>query len=100
MAKSTKRRRLKTHRSTFVNAPELREVIEAKSVEGYVVEFVFDDLTRGRIDLRKYLGKGIFRILLNHKKFRNFKVDAELGTIAWPNGADIAPDTLYREIIN
>ena len=27
--------------------------------------------------------------------FRLVKVDDELGTIAWPNGADIDPDVLY-----
>jgi len=51
------------------------------------------------VDLRKYLGKGIFKELLNKKKFRQMKVDAELGTICWPNGADIAPDRLYSEAI-
>ena len=72
-----------------------REVIEAKIIKGYCVELVFDDLKKGTIDFRKYLGRGIFKELLDLKKFRQMKVDAELGTIFWPNGADIAPDRLY-----
>jgi len=76
-----------------------REVIEAKVVKDYTVAVVFDDLKKGIVDLHKYLGKGIFKELLDKKKFRQMKVDAELGTICWPNGADIAPDRLYSEIL-
>lgn len=75
-----------------------REIIDAKIIKDYVVELVFDDLKKGVVDLHKFLGRGIFKELLDKKKFRQLKVDAELGTICWPNGADIAPDTLYGEI--
>ena len=74
-----------------------REVIEARVIRDFIVEVVFDDLKKGVVDLRRYLGRGIFRELLDKKKFRRMKVDAELGTICWPNGADIAPDTLYSQ---
>lgn len=74
-----------------------REVIEAKIIKGYTVELVFDDLKKGVVDLRRYLDRGIFKELLDKRKFRRMKVDAELGTICWPNGADIAPDTLYSQ---
>lgn len=76
-----------------------REIIEAKIIKDYTVELTFDDLKKGVVNLRKFLGKGIFKELLDKKKFRQMKVDAELGTICWPNGADIAPDTLYSEIV-
>ena len=76
-----------------------REVISARIIKNYVVELVFDDLKKGIIDLRQYLGKGIFKKLLDQKEFGKMKVNAELGTICWPNGADIAPDTLYVDII-
>lgn len=82
-----------------MNESDLREVIEVKIVREYIVELVFDDLTRGKIDLRPFLGKGIFKDLLDKKVFNQIKVDVELGTICWPNGADIAPDTLYREVV-
>lgn len=74
-----------------------REVIEARVIRDFTVEVVFDDLRKGVVDLRRYLGRGIFKELLDKKKFRRMKVDAELGTICWPNGADIAPDTLYSQ---
>ena len=77
-----------------------KDVIEARIIKDYTVEVIFDDLKKVVIDLRKYLGRGIFKELLDKKKFRRMKVDAELGTICWPNGADIAPDTLYSEIKN
>ncbi len=79
---------------------EIHEVIEAKPIKDYIVECVFDDLRKGRVDLKRYLGRGIFKNLLDKRKFKQFKVDAELGTIAWPNGADIAPETLYDDTFN
>ena len=51
----------------------IHEVIEAKSLGKYAVEFVFDDLRRGRVDLKKYLGKGIFKELLKKNKFKQYK---------------------------
>jgi hypothetical protein len=74
-----------------------REVIDARIIKGYTVEITFDDFKKKVVDLRKFLGKGIFAELLDIKKFRQMRVDAELGTICWPNGADIAPDRLYTE---
>ena len=79
---------------------EIHEIIDAKLVKGYTVEIVFDDLKKGCIDLRKYLGRGVFKDLVNKKNFNQLRVDAELGTICWPNGADIAPEVLYDDVIN
>lgn len=75
------------------------EIINAKFIKNYTVEVVFNNGKKGSVDLQKYLNKGILKELLDKKKFKRFKVDKELGTIVWGNGADIAPETLYAEIM-
>ena len=77
---------------------EIREIIKAKYIEPYTVELVFDDRKKGRVDLRPYLNKGILKELQDKRLFKRFTVHKELGTIVWENGADIAPETLYRKI--
>jgi hypothetical protein len=36
--------------------------------------------------------------LKDGREFAKVRVDPELGTIVWPNGADLDPDVLYAEI--
>jgi len=38
---------------------------------------------------------GVFSDLTDDNYFKQVRVDPELGTIVWPNGADICPDVLY-----
>jgi len=73
-------------------------VKRAKHVRDYLVEFTFTDESVRRIDLKKYLVGPIFEPLKEIDAFKRFKVDRELGTIVWPNGADIDPDVLYLNL--
>jgi len=66
---------------------------------GYVYSLRFDDGLEGEIDFSEYLRRGpVFEALANPDFFQ--KAYLEAGTIAWPNGVDIAPETLYDKIQN
>ena len=62
----------------------------------YVYHIVFDDGTHGEIDFSPYVKRGkIFQPLADPVFFRQARIEG--GTIAWPNGLDIAPETLYEQ---
>ena len=68
-------------------------VIRAEYKHGYQIHLTFDDGVAGTVDFRAWLDGPIFEALLDTEYFRQFQLDG--GTVAWPNGADIAPETLY-----
>ena len=71
-------------------------VIEARYVRHHTVWIRFKDGNEGEVDLSSELWGPVFEPLKDIQYFRSFKV-AEYGTIAWPNGADIAPEFLYEK---
>ena len=71
----------------------LASVTKAKYVKGYLIEVKFNDGTKKVIDFEPWLSGPIFKPLKSKAYFKRFFIDGP--TIAWPNGADIAPETLY-----
>jgi len=55
----------------------------------------FEDGLSKQVDLRSLLNGPVFEPLHDPTEFAKVFVDQEAGTIAWPNRADIAPETLY-----
>ena len=69
-------------------------VIEAEYLHDYCIHVVFSNGKEGNVDLGPFIGKGVFEPLTNEIYFKRLFVDG--WTISWPNGADIAPETLYE----
>ena len=68
---------------------------EAKYLGDYKIAVTFNNGKAGIADLATALKGGVFEALKDKDEFAKFKVDAELETISWPNGADLAPEFVY-----
>lgn len=82
----------------MTNLEPLIDVTAVRVVTGHVVELTFADGQVRVIDLEPMLWGEMFEpIRLDYDLFRRVHVDAEAGTIVWPNGADLSPRMLYAE---
>jgi Domain of unknown function (DUF4160)/Protein of unknown function (DUF2442) len=75
---------------------ELPEVTAVRHVKEHVLWLRFSDGIEGEVDLSDGLRGPIFEPLRDPARFA--EVAAEHGTIAWPNGADWAAETLYDRL--
>jgi hypothetical protein len=74
------------------------DVLEARYIGGHTVWLRFRDGTAGGVDLGQELQGPIFEPLRDPAYFRAFTIHPEFQTLCWPNGADIAPETLYQAV--
>jgi hypothetical protein len=70
-------------------------VKEAKYVDDYRIAVTFSDGRQGIADLAEALRGPVFDRLRDKEEFARFKVDDELDTIVWANGADMAPEFIF-----
>ena len=72
-------------------------VTEAKHIEGYKIEVSFNDGRSGVADLSTVLRGPVFEPLKSTPEFAKLRVDKELETVVWSNGADLAPEYIYYQ---
>lgn len=89
-----------THPETKnIDVPEW-VIRDARYVSGYKVELWFADGLHAVVDLESELFGPIFEPLKDVEFFRQVKFSDDLGTIFWPNEADLAPEHLYELATN
>jgi hypothetical protein len=71
----------------------LPRVTAAEVRRGFRIRVIFADGTAGTVDFRRWLYGPVFEPLKDPNYFRAFFLDGQ--SIEWPNGASIAPETLY-----
>jgi hypothetical protein len=79
------------------------EIRTVEHLGGYRLRLTFADGLTGDVDLTDkfdgHLGP-IFEPLRDVAYFARVAVDTDLGTIVWPNGADLAPDVLHEQALS
>jgi len=74
----------------------LKDIIYVQPLEDYRLHVRFEDGIEGVIDLVNLVKfSGVFGPLRDRQYFLQVSVNPDLGTICWPNGADLDPDVLY-----
>lgn len=77
----------------------LKDIIAVEYIHDYKLRIKFEDGVEGVIDVATLVEfKGIFRPLSDPGYFAQVAVNPEIGTICWPNDADLDPDVLYSEV--
>ena len=69
-------------------------VTKAEYKGDYRIWLKFNDGAEGVVDLKDELYGEMFEPLRDTNKFKSFRIDPELETLVWENGADFAPEFL------
>jgi hypothetical protein len=70
---------------------------DVQPLHDYTLRIAFSDGSSRDVDLEPELWGPMFEPLRDSEEFREVAVDADLGTIVWPNGADLDPDVLHGD---
>ncbi len=71
-------------------------IIEARACGPHSLWLAFNDGTTKAVDVRPLLEGPIFEPLADPAFFASVTLDPVCGTVAWPNGADFAPEALHK----
>lgn len=77
----------------------LKDIVEARPLVDHRLYLRFEDGVEGVVDIKELVAlEGVFAPLREPATFQQVQVHSELGTVYWPNGADLDPDVLYSRI--
>ena len=69
-------------------------IVDAVYIGDYKIKLEFDNGEKKIADCEQWLKGEVFQPLQDKEYFQKFFLDG--WSISWPNGADIAPETLYK----
>lgn len=74
------------------------DITAAEVAQHGVLRLTFADGLSGEVEVLDRMRGPVFDEARTAEGFANVEVDPETGTVVWPGGADLAPDTLYERI--
>jgi hypothetical protein len=74
-------------------------VVDTKYIKDYTLYVKFNDNLEAELDLSDYINAKQNTSILSELKdlsiFKTAKLNSDIDTVVWANGADIAPERLY-----
>jgi hypothetical protein len=77
--------------------PPLVHVIDVEVIGEYQLRLTFEDGLVGDVSFQGREWRGVFEPFQDPAVFAEVYVDRQFGTIAWPDGLDMAPEPLYEQ---
>ncbi len=74
----------------------MRTITQVQALRPYILRITFDDASIREIDVERELYGDVFEPLRDPVLFKEARLDRELGTVVWPNGADFSPEFLSQ----
>jgi len=74
------------------------DITEAAVIRHGVLGLRFADGLSGEVEVLDRMRGPVFDRARTPQGFAEVTVDSETGTVVWPGGADLAPDTLYERL--
>ena len=74
---------------------DILHIVSAEVVGDHRLHIEFDDHTQKTVDLMPLLDGHVLEPLCDPKYFASVVVDAIVGMVVWPKGADFALEALY-----
>jgi hypothetical protein len=74
------------------------DITEATVIRHGVLRLTFADGITGEVEVLARMRGPVFAAARTRDGFAAVSVDGETGTVVWPGGADLAPDTLYERV--
>ena len=75
------------------------KIINVKVLQNYQLELEFTNGKKGVVDLSHLVGKGVFTLWDDYKKFEDVRIGTS-GELIWSDQIDLCPDSLYLQMTN
>ena len=76
---------------------DFQKIIKVEPRPDYKLYVEFEDGRKGIKDMSALVNKGVFKDLKDPNIFKQVNI-SKLGAPTWPNGIDLAPDSLYETL--